>query len=64
MADYLMHLTDPESSCKLDDLVIQFLQLEDPVKKAYHLFIAGLTYSIYSDSEDCTQYTKRKMMKE
>ena len=54
MADYLMHLTDPESSCKLDDLVIQYLQLEDPVKKAYHLFIAGLTYSIYSDSEDCT----------
>lgn len=52
-----------KESQKLDKSVKLFIQLDDETKKAYHLFIAGLTYSIYSDSDCCALYAKKKMMK-
>jgi hypothetical protein len=47
----------------LEPAVREFLRLDEPKKRAYHLYVAGLTYSIYSDSQECAAYAKRKIFK-
>ncbi|CDW77388.1 glutamine amidotransferase [Stylonychia lemnae] len=63
IADYLLY-TLYETYGQMDKSVRDFLRLEDPMRRAYFYYIAGLTYSIYSDSNECQLYAKRKLMKQ
>ena len=63
MAEYLLQLTKNEITLNIDPLVISYLKLNEPKRKAYHIYVAGLTYSIYSDSIESQMYQQRKLMK-
>lgn len=63
MAEFLISLTQKDSPVKIDDRVIDFLQLNEYKKRGYNLFLAGVAYSIYSDNSDCELYCKKKLMK-
>lgn len=60
----LINLAVPNQNKIVSQNVAQYLQLDDPKKRAYNLYIAGLTYQIYSGSEECSQYSKRKVIKD
>eukprot|EP00350_Pseudokeronopsis_sp_OXSARD2_P001935 CAMPEP_0170552452 /NCGR_PEP_ID=MMETSP0211-20121228/10336_1 /TAXON_ID=311385 /ORGANISM="Pseudokeronopsis sp., Strain OXSARD2" /LENGTH=75 /DNA_ID=CAMNT_0010860177 /DNA_START=551 /DNA_END=778 /DNA_ORIENTATION=+ len=47
----------------MDTKVFNYLELNDPKKKAYKLFIVGVAYSIYSESDQCRLYARRKQVK-
>jgi hypothetical protein len=53
-----------ETHVALDDQVCEYLRLDEPRKRAFHLYLAGLTHLIYAEaSNGAWLYSKVKLFK-
>eukprot|EP00347_Sterkiella_histriomuscorum_P019334 403342040 len=64
ICEYLVHALYDSEASNLNLSVRDYLNLDVPKKKAYYYYVVGQTYSMYSDTDECKLYGKRKMMKQ